>query len=349
MFVNHPDTKGLLEQVNSRVDSEMTEQIHFVRSFLAKFETHDIEHVYDFIDHMINLKEHDEPNASNNIQYVYGNNTISYPDMIKTFKKLKNIIRQVLMTSFETTQKDHNSIKTVFDKVWNAVNDGKSNAFQIITTNYDQVIDQYSVESDWKLVNGFGRPDNTGTKYWRDEWSFDADEPTLQLIKLHGSVTWQRVEDSGEIIELGKPGMRSDDMDVMIMPKLGQKQYDKSPFEQLYNRFKEALYNTDTLVVIGFSFRDKEINSTIKQNLDKGMNLILISPKSGVMSNISDLKEEPIERRRLDVTVKYFKSLGVGAFAYETEFGENNIDLICDIISEGKRERGHYKDTKWQL
>lgn len=349
MFVNHPDTKGLLEQVNSRVDLEIAEQVHFVRSFLAKFQSYDIEHVYDFIDHMINLKEHDNPNASNNIQYVYSNDTISYPDMIEIFKKLKTIIRQVLVTSFKTTQKDHDSIKTVFDKVWNAVNDGKSNTFQIITTNYDQVIDQYSVTSNWKLVNGFGCPDNMGIKYWKNEWSFDTNEPTLQLIRLHGSVTWQKVEDSDEIIELGRPGMRSGDMDVMILPKLGPKQYDKSPFEQLYNRFKEVLDSTDTLVVIGFSFRDMEINSIIKQNLGKGMNLILISPNSSVMSNISASKEEPIERRRLEVTVKYFKSLGVGAFAYETKFEENNIDLICDIISKGKRERGHYKDTKWQL
>jgi hypothetical protein len=83
----------------------------------------------------------------------------------------------------------------------------------------------------------------------------------VRLWKMHGSVNWWRQED-GQIVRLGHP---VDEGTAAIFPS--DTKYEESrrvPFVVLQDRFRRALHEPETLVLIsGYSFNDAHLNDMI--------------------------------------------------------------------------------------
>ncbi|MCY4149580.1 MAG: SIR2 family protein, partial [Gammaproteobacteria bacterium] len=84
----------------------------------------------------------------------------------------------------------------------------------------------------------------------------------VRLWKMHGSVTWKRVEHDGRVrVVRGEPGTVGD----MIYPSF--EKYDESrqlPYSAFTNRLTRFLEQDDALLIIaGFSFGDEHINDLI--------------------------------------------------------------------------------------
>ena len=327
-FVSHPTTKELLNIMNERIrDSSMdeTEKTFVLGLLRLEPDLNDIEKVYDCINHMIDVGHHNSRYIINNMGYQREGISMNYQKIVRTLETTKSVIRNVLLTSFSIEPEKIPEIKAMYDRIWSVIQGNGSNAFQIITTNYDQVIEHYCDE-DWELVNGFHLAPNLQPNYWNNKWHPSTDKQSLHLVKLHGSIAWQK--DGGGIRQADVPGIRNSNDDIMILPTLGSKDYKKPPFYELRERFEKILNDIEVLVIIGFSYRDPEINEMISKRMRKGMTVISISPEPNQVREISEYDGKPVKIQGLP-----FSKFGAGIFAYEKEFIPNTLDDICNAIN----------------
>ena len=288
-------------------------------------ELDDIEKIYDCINRTIDVGGHYSRFITNYMNYSKNNVNMGYQNVIKTLETTKLIIRNILLESFKIESVIIPEIKAMYDRIWSVIQGNGSNTFQIITTNYDQVIEHYCDEN-WELVNGFNFASNSQHHYWKNKWEPSTNKQSLHLIKLHGSTAWQKYDN--KIIQMPAPGIRNSDDDIMILPTLGPKDYKETPFSELKEQFEKILTNIDVLIIIGFSYRDPEINETIRKQMRRGMIVISISPEADQVGEISKYDGESVKIQGLP-----FTRFGGGIFACKKEFNPKSLDDICNAIN----------------
>ena len=180
---------------------------------------------------------------------------------------------------------------------------------KIFTLNYDTLFEQASGQINAVLLDGFsfnlprifsGRNfDYDIVKRENSKLGKDNNylERVFHLYKLHGSINWERREDDSEI--LLNEGTKQP---LMIYPR-GNK-YEVSyeqPYFEMMSRFQASLrQNNVTLVVIGYSFLDKHINTVIVEafNQNPTFNLIIVDPYLSEESPKSDIQKVFINKAK---------------------------------------------------
>lgn len=328
VFASQPTTKQLLAKVKKHVESDNPDILQrFIMELVGKPAFKDVEELYDCIDQTINIQNTNGRVIVGDMVYQFHGHVINCADIVGKLTKLKLGIREILLDSFEIESGKFKMIKEVYDRIWSVMEKRGSDSFQIITTNYDMVIEQYCDETGMELVNGFMHNRSRLRGLWAGKWSPETNQPPIYLAKLHGSVNWYR-DGNGKITETGDIARRSADDDIMIAPTVGPKEYTKAPFNALTKHFSEIINNIDMLVVIGFSFRDAEINEVIKRRVDEGMKLISISPTAVEdISRISTTDNLAAEAGRFQ-----YKITTSGIALCEKEFGSDTIDDVCGAL-----------------
>ena len=342
IFASQPTTDVLLKTLLSKTELDPTVR-NLLSNNAASFP--DIEQVYASIDEAINFKKSYICKISRQLQRQIPHSPLTEYDVIlDKLITLKPIIREIILDSFKLTQEKINEGNLLFARLEELIAGNGDDKFQIITTNYDLIIYEYADSQGREVVDGFSiNHPHSLRATWDGAWNNTTDNP-IYLNKLHGSVNWQMQNDEGKtIIRISDPGHRSEDLDVMIAPTLGEKNYKKTPFSELTERFKNTLEEIDVLIVIGSSFRDDELNKIIKDKLaDKRLVIISISPDSH--DHIKRLIEDPII---LDVpnlrVLRHSLSHGIvpppfpkhyrHVYSYESKFELNTIDEICNVLN----------------
>lgn len=156
---------------------------------------------------------------------------------------------------------------------------------QLFTTNYDCAFEMAAKRAHFNLVDGFG----LGGVGFFDPNSFEVDlvrrtegerltlEPNvLQFLKLHGSVDWNRKDDSVQRI-FGRP-----DSPVLIYPSQRKFQLSyQQPYLEVMARFQMALRKPDVgLLITGFGFNDAHIVAPIEAALrsNSGLRVVVSDP-----------------------------------------------------------------------
>lgn len=143
--------------------------------------------------------------------------------------------------------------------------------------NHDRVLESALAKAGIAVSDGFTRPDGE-VVFWTGEF----DQP-IRHFKLHGSVTWfarivpdepwrgpvvarSTTDDpyhersaAGELLAFpgdGRPVLLTGTFDKQLA-------YDSTVFADQHDRFHESLRRADAIVVIGYGFRDKAINSRL--------------------------------------------------------------------------------------
>lgn len=155
---------------------------------------------------------------------------------------------------------------------------------ECFSLNYDETIEQYLREKhDVRPFCGFVSGEWKGIKQ-KDIEGFDK----LNLFKLHGSLNWVRLSDSGSVKE--RESLKSEeekDIDERHNPYLifghGTKTFSFDPFFGLISNFKEKLMSRPYIFSIGYSFFDPYINNLIIEalNNDAFRKLIIVNPDFG--------------------------------------------------------------------
>ncbi len=336
-FIQYPTARGLMERLQNRVqDSETGGMSEVIKHIIEDYD--DIEKLYDGIDRLLSMRDYayrDIHNSGPIIYMLYGKNN-SFKAILDELESLKSVIGDILLESFKFNTSDIESVVRMYNMLKEVIKDDESDGLQIFTTNYDMVIEKYASEIDFGLVNGFQYRRSTDNA-WVGKWETMIHNKPLYLTKLHGSVNWY--EDDEKIWEADNVRQRREGRSVMIAPTEGPKDYSRKPFPELQKHFEEEIAKVDVLLVIGFSYRDEYVVNVIKNNLDRGMKMITVSPTS-----MQDIKLVDAVAPRMTVTGSFF-TLSDRIVLIDEEFKLETIDRMYTSLYDAFYYVEHNKMT----
>ena len=206
----------------------------------------------------------------------------------------------------------------------------------ISTLCHDTHVETFLKTKGISLADGFEAVPQAGVRYWNADFSSSEKIP---FLKLHGSVNWFRLRpDSGDFYH-DKIGIPLDDyqhtrtvdgnlqtaVDVRPLLLVGTfnkiSEYSSGIFRDLHHRFRSTIMKADQMVVCGYSFGDKGINSEI---IDwyygkRGRRLVIIHPDpDGLVGNargaIRKHWPEWEENSSISGISKRFQDVGIDEF-----------------------------------
>lgn len=155
---------------------------------------------------------------------------------------------------------------------------------QLYTTNYDTLFEQAAVKAGLIVIDGFtfANPRRfSGVNFdydivYRERSRIKPDESFIpgvfQLLKVHGSIDWRKDSD-GAIYQMD--GVKNP---CIIYP--ASDKYESSyeqPYIELIAHFQQTLRKEETLlIVIGFGFKDKHLQSIIKEAVNQNSHFHLL-------------------------------------------------------------------------
>lgn len=207
---------------------------------------------------------------------------------IEVFGEAENYIRHIVWRKLSTSTDKHTHLTFLSD----AINDKGIGKVNITTLNHDLLIERHLKAKTINYNDGFGKAIN-GVRYWENNFSSKNN-----LLKVHGSVNWFNLQPDnggwfderigivldGDIDHPKSPTghlMRSmPDKEPYILVGTFNKifEYTESVFSDIYYQFRVLLKGTKRLIISGYSFGDKGVNSAILEWLysDKQNKIIVI-------------------------------------------------------------------------
>jgi len=155
---------------------------------------------------------------------------------------------------------------------------GRTNRIDVVTTNYDMVIEE--------AIRHSGCDIDTGREYgdWsifntniadHGQWAQGLGRRGGRLLKIHGSVDWVR---RGGNIHYGNfvfTGTHSNH--VIVYP--GYKGTpNTAPFIALHESFRNVLSSCEAILFIGYAFRDVYVNSILREATPRSAHITIINP-----------------------------------------------------------------------
>lgn len=211
----------------------------------------------------------------------------------------------------------------------------------IATLNYDNAIES--------LCASQGDTCRTGIDEWTKSGNFECEGDGVHLLKLHGSIDWQKTGD-GKTANLAdampQAGIRQVSLEEVSKPSFmpavifGQrnKLTAEGPFLDLLRAFRSGLSKSRTLTVIGYSFRDAHVNVFISQWLNKAPEnklRIINGPNFGTdaseyVSLILNLRQR--FPNKVEIISEYAKEGLLQVYGtYAGEFGTNSTTPLSAV------------------
>ncbi|MEE8736338.1 SIR2 family protein [Bifidobacterium subtile] len=229
-----------------------------------------------------------------------------------TLIKIREIIKDKTKYNYDMQRMQHLALINSLNK---RVKEG--NKLSIVTTNYDTMLEDAATEGKYTVFDGFTFTANPEFDAKMFDWTLVKDVPNLDtkeliydkkvinLLKLHGSLTWKKPTNDESIRKISK---ENNDEPLMIFPS--SKKYEQSyraPYSDLFYKFRELLNRPRTLLLtVGFSFEDfhifEMVNDAILHN--DGLSLLFTdinigSEKPSNDSNLGKLKQRMSEGYRV--------------------------------------------------
>lgn len=164
-----------------------------------------------------------------------------------------------------------------------AFQDSDLEKIDLFTLNHDQLLEKYLAQNKIAVVDGFDQA-NGDLRFWRPEL-YSAVNTRLRLFKLHGSLKWYIYEpenlngkfqvaalvgnDSEHPSDTSGETFRKVDGPLVLAGTFNKLfDYSRHIWFELQCQFHQALNHSDRLVVCGYGFGDKGINSKIIDWID---------------------------------------------------------------------------------
>ena len=212
-----------------------------------------------------------------------------YHDTDSEVKEIVNKIKQIIISNCTIIMPEDAPHKEFLKRI--TARKLKHNRLKLFTTNYDMLFEQAANECGFTMIDGFTftfpRVFN-GNNYdydivIRKNSRITAQEnyagKVFHLYKLHGSLDWEKDEESGQI---RKCDFANNKMPVMIFPSSikYETSYEQSFFEMMSRFQTELRMDNALLIIIGYSFGDKHINSMIFEalELNHSLQLVIVDP-----------------------------------------------------------------------
>ena len=167
----------------------------------------------------------------------------------------------------------------------------------IATLCHDTHVETHLKEKEGiALADGFSEKEKEGVRYWDGDFSSNSKTP---FLKLHGSVDWflfrpdcsspwyderigiRRKGGHNHTKRDAVPRMRPESIPMLLIGTFNKvADYSQGIFLDLHHRFRSTLREADLLVVCGYSFGDKGINTAVIEWYyeKRGRRLLIIHP-----------------------------------------------------------------------
>lgn len=196
---------------------------------------------------------------------------------------------------------------------------GRTRPFTIASLNYDNTVELACAAS--------GIACSTGLDRWNKLEGFVAPETGIDLLKLHGSVTWEKTrKEYARSAEAPMPRtlVREQLRDAIhrgyepaVIFGGGNKLTAEGPFLELLLAFRERLEHYDELVVIGYSFADEHINDALWRWINRR-----ITRRLHVIDFSRDKSFVPFRRLFEEMGDRYTYHIDGAAAGIQAVFGE---------------------------
>lgn len=193
----------------------------------------------------------------------------------ETFANSKKAIFQEII---KATSYDYDIEKFKHGKFLNILSKltKKEQKLNIITTNYDTLIEDSANSEGFTVLDGFKFAQSAIFDASMFDWHLIKDVPNIRtdeveymskvinLLKIHGSLTWELSSTKKSIIRKPKNIVKNP---VMVFPSSDKyAQSYQEPYFELFTKFQELVKRNNTLLITsGFSFADNHISRMILQ------------------------------------------------------------------------------------
>ena len=249
--------------------------------------------------------------------------------------KFNNSIKKILQLIKENTNYSYDSKELKHGKLLNFLSSlsGKDgNKFSVITTNYDVLIEEAAAENNFVIFDGFNFTPIPKFDSSMFEWNLirevqnintrevEYKDKTFNLLKIHGSLTWEK-QDDGTILRKNKDSIIDTDKMVMVFPSSDKyAQSYQEPYFELFTKFQDLIKRPNTLLISsGFSFADVHISKMVIQALKNNTSLKLL---------VTDFNIDP--NREYNKGDGKFKLIDKS----DSKYNQNWAELI-DLMDEG--------------
>ncbi len=139
----------------------------------------------------------------------------------------------------------------------------------IITTNYDRVLEYVMAYHNIPFTDGF--EGKQLSRFYSDSF---RDKNITNLIKVHGSLNWFKVD--GSIRHLMQNSETVEP--VIICPgKNKYKEAYNSPYRELIQKADDLINEASSFLVVGFGFNDAHLTPKIREKVREGTPLVSIA------------------------------------------------------------------------
>lgn len=178
---------------------------------------------------------------------------------------ISTVDNEVLQNLLISNSDDFNGIKKLVEKI----SDAHPKVTNIITTNYDRIIENVLSFHGIPFTDGF-----LGKELSLFDESLFLSKNIVNIVKVHGSLNW--FDFGGEIRYLQNNIENS--VPQIICP--GKNKYQeayKSPYRELIQKSDLFINSADSFLVVGFGFNDEHLTPRIKSKIKKGTPIVVIT------------------------------------------------------------------------
>ena len=204
--------------------------------------------------------------------------------LIDLSSEVTNYIRDIVLLEMAIQPKKLEYLNFIID----AVKDSYFNRKRFFTLNHDVLLESLFNKYSISFIDGFDQPVSQ-LRRWNPKL-FESNQVSVYLLKLHGSINWYFLEEDGSytlstpLNEFWQNNPRvnplEDRPEILVGTLNKILQYSNPIYLDLQCSFNRLLNQSAKLIVSGYSFGDKAINSRIIQWLDSlpSRKIIIIHP-----------------------------------------------------------------------
>ena len=195
----------------------------------------------------------------------------------KKMKKIRKLIRdEVEKKDIEclkkSTQKQtKNYFKAIVDMI-EIFYGAHPQKIDIITTNYDRVLEYALSGSGYNFTDGF-----TGRALAKFNSKLFKESKIVNIIKVHGSLNWFS-DDSDNMFFLPIDYDIENLNHVMVLPVEENKYREayKEPYRTLITKSDESIEQAKSFLIVGFGFNDEHLTPKIDNKIKEGTPIVII-------------------------------------------------------------------------
>ena len=203
--------------------------------------------------------------------------------------------------------------------------DSHPRKIDIVTTNYDCVLEYALSKSNYNFTDGF-----TGRAFSRFNPEAFGKKAIVNLLKVHGSVNWFSDENNNIFYLPSEPDSAKLKYSMVLPASNKYREAHEEPFRTLITKSDSVIETANSFLVVGFGFNDLHLTPKIDDKIKAGTPIVIITKKA-----TDSCKEKLNQAGNYCLFEEIAKETKV-TFKRKKDAGEQNLTLEGNYWELGK-------------